>query len=162
MSYAPGGWGAFLALSRDPANRSQWLAGADVGGLYVSVDDGVSWQSCNAGISTLWVMAIAFSRRGPILGTSAGVYCAASDATAAACGPWRFADCSGGLHASNSTEAVERLLPAWRWRRALLQPHPRGATQRFVHRGAEDARILARGRATQHDCGRGALSSRLL
>ena len=84
MSYAPGGWGAFLALSRDPANRSQWLAGADVGGLYVSVDDGVSWQSCNAAISTLWVMAIAFSR------------------------------------------------------------------------------ILARGRAAQHDCGRGALSSRLL
>ena len=103
MSYAPGGWGAFLALSRDPANRSQWLAGADVGGLFVSVDDGVSWQSCNAGISTLWVMAIAFSQRGPILGTSAGVY-----------------------------------------------------------RGAEDARILARGRAAQHDCGRGALSSRLL
>ena len=65
MTYAPGGWGAFLALSRDPANRSQWLAGADVGGLYVSVDDGVSWQSCNAGISTLWVMAIAFSQRGP-------------------------------------------------------------------------------------------------
>ena len=60
MSYAPGGWGAFLALSRDPANRSQWLAGADVGGLYVSVDDGGSWQSCNAGISTLWVI-----RRGP-------------------------------------------------------------------------------------------------
>ena len=39
MSYAPGGWGAFLALSRDPANRSQWLAGADVGGLFVSLDD---------------------------------------------------------------------------------------------------------------------------
>ena len=104
MSYAPGGWGAFLALSRDPANQSQWLAGADVGGLFVSLDDGVSWQSCNDGISTLWVMAIAFSRRGPILGTSAGVYCAAGDATAAACGPWRFADCSGVVAALSAAD----------------------------------------------------------
>ena len=48
MSYAPGGWGAFLALARDPANRSQWLAGADVGGLFVSLDDGVSWRASNS------------------------------------------------------------------------------------------------------------------
>ena len=42
QTYEPGGWGAFLALARHPLNASIWLAGADVGGLYISEDDGKS------------------------------------------------------------------------------------------------------------------------
>ena len=78
MSYAPGGWGAFLALSRDPANRSQWLAGADVGGLFVSVDDGVSWQSCNAAfgfqrrLSNHNVVSLAVDARGRVCAATNG------------------------------------------------------------------------------------------
>ena len=80
MSYAPGGWGAFLALSRDPANRSQWLAGADVGGLYVSVDDGVSWHTSDGGrsfgferrLSNHNVVSLAVDARGRVCAATNG------------------------------------------------------------------------------------------
>jgi hypothetical protein len=79
VRYEPGGWGAFLALERHPQNSAVWLAGADVGGLFISTDDGETWGSCtDAGLlpATLWVMSIAFvgDPAAPLLGTSAGLF----------------------------------------------------------------------------------------
>ena len=46
--FEPGGWGAFpaVAVSPDPNDGSVMLAGADVGGLFGTIDGGVTWTQC--------------------------------------------------------------------------------------------------------------------
>ena len=103
----PGGWGAFLALARSPTNPMLWLAGADVGGLFVSRNDGRDWASCGRTLPTLWIMAIMFTEDGlPVVGTSAGVWCAVPTESSHSCGDWDLAPCNDGLRSSNASLAL--------------------------------------------------------
>jgi hypothetical protein len=105
-TYEPGGWGAFPALARDPTDPLKWLAGADVGGLFYSADDGHSWATCNNDLlpATLWILTILFTSTGPLLGTTAGIYRGTAGANLT-CG-WRFVNSSAGLERTNATAAM--------------------------------------------------------
>ena len=101
----PGGWGAFLGLTRHPSNPAIWLAGADVGGLFVTQDDAKTWAVCNAGLATRWIYGIEFvgANNIPLLATTAGVYRGTPSAAAGPC-VWDFELSNAGLQLSNTTE----------------------------------------------------------
>jgi hypothetical protein len=104
--YEPGGWGAFLALKRHPSNPSVWVAGADVGGLFVSRDDSKSWAVCNAGLATRWIYQILFlADETPLLATTMGVYRGSLSKEAGPC-LWEFALSNDGMAKANSTETM--------------------------------------------------------
>ena len=104
--YEPGGWGAFLTMVRHPRNRSVWLAGSDVGGLFVTGDDSTTWNVCNADIGTKCVFhAIFLQDETPLLATTEGVYRGELSASAGPC-IWRWTPSNSGLLAANRTETM--------------------------------------------------------
>ena len=105
--FEPGGWGAFPALTRHPSNPAVWVAGADVGGLFVTQDDAQTWAVCNAGLATRWIYGIEFvDDTTPLLATTAGIY---RGKTSAAAGPclWEFTLSNEGLRLSNTTQNMQ-------------------------------------------------------
>jgi hypothetical protein len=111
--FEPGGWGAFPAVAVHPENRSLLLAGADVGGMFVSTNGGESWSVCNGDLQTGFILDIAFERTDtdngksvwlPLLGTSHGVY-RATHATDGPCA-YTFVLSSTGMLAVNSTKSM--------------------------------------------------------
>ena len=104
--YEPGGWGAFPALTRHPSNASIWIAGSDVGGLFVTSDDAKTWAACNAGLDTKWVLGVTFLPDDtPLVATTYGVYRGRLDASAGPC-LWRFETSNVGLRDANYSETM--------------------------------------------------------
>jgi hypothetical protein len=119
--FEPGGWGAFLGLARHPSNPAVWLAGADVGGLFVTRDDARSWHVCNTGLATKWVYAVEFvDENTPLLATTNGVYRGQASAAAGPC-IWAFTLSNDGLQLSNTTLNTET--SAFKFRHAVRVLH---------------------------------------
>lgn len=102
----PGGWGAFLGLARHPSNASIWLAGSDVGGLFVTSDDSKSWAVCNRDLATKWIFQIEFlPDETPLVATTAGVYRGQRSPAAGPC-LWDFLPSNAGLGKANYTATM--------------------------------------------------------
>lgn len=80
------------------------LAGADVGGLFVSEDDAKNWAVCNSDLATKWIYGIEFlDPNTPLLATTEGVYRGQPSLTAGVC-LWKFTLSNEGLNISNRTQ----------------------------------------------------------
>eukprot|EP01052_Picozoa_sp_SAG31_P001846 SAG31_NODE_62_length_28678_cov_21.548270_17_plen_371_part_00 len=80
------------------------LAGADVGGLFVSANDAKTWSVCNVGLATKWVYGIEFlDDNTPLLATTEGVYRGRPSSASGSC-LWDFILSNEGLNVSNMTE----------------------------------------------------------
>jgi photosystem II stability/assembly factor-like uncharacterized protein len=105
----PGGWGAFMLLERDPQAPASWIAGSDVGGLFVSDDDGSTWTQCLSPAllpATNWFLDIVFTADGtPVLGSTAGIY-RGLRREGDHCGKWTFTNSSTGLVPGNYSELL--------------------------------------------------------
>ena len=64
ISFGPGGGGWYRTVAISPHTGDCFL-GADVGGIYRSMDGCRSWQIVNAGIPNLYVNTVAFHPRDP-------------------------------------------------------------------------------------------------
>lgn len=106
------GWGAFTSVQQHPEYPELLLAGADVGGLFVSRDRGLSWSSCSRDLRDLRVFSICFVPMNasdapatdlvPLVSTNVGVYRATSFNRSKSC-LWEFRKSNTGILAANST-----------------------------------------------------------
>ena len=93
----PGSMGRFTDYARHPTHPDVLLAGADVGGVYLSADAGASWQNVGENLPTNGVWGVGFSvEQGEIettrivLGTDAGLFHSALVDTSAGLDPADF------------------------------------------------------------------------
>lgn len=78
----PGSMGRFTDYARHPTHGDVLLAGADVGGVYLSADGGASWQNVGHDLPTNGVWGVGFSVHSSgesettriVLGTDAGLF----------------------------------------------------------------------------------------
>ena len=96
-----------MGLARHPTNPAIWIAGADVGGVYVTRDNAKTWNVCNSGIATKWIFGVEFlDDNTPLLATTNGVYRGHPSATAGPC-VWNFTLSVAGLQVANATETLK-------------------------------------------------------
>ena len=59
-----------LALTIDPENPAHWWAARDGGGVYESVDEGLSWRDASADLGDALIFSFAYASSGLVAGTS--------------------------------------------------------------------------------------------
>lgn len=78
----PGSLGRFVDYGEHPSHEGVFVAGADVGGVYLSTDDGASWTNVSRDLPTtgVWALDFVVQRDGTsettriILGTDSGLF----------------------------------------------------------------------------------------
>lgn len=77
QGFGPGGGGWFESVAIDPQDSQRLYAGTDVGGLFVSADGGLSWQSRSSGLNDYFIESIALDPQNAkrlIVGTQSGIF----------------------------------------------------------------------------------------